>query len=388
HLQRCGATLRRVSTGLEQPGWQRGGGDQHVLYFLVVRHHHQVVLTAQARLRVAAECGVSWVDVVVVDPHTTCLNVTARAVCGVLATGPHAAAKAEVGVIRNLDGFVVFLEGCHGKDWAEDLVAGDLHVIGAGEDGWLNVVTVFQTINLVDTTTDKGFCTFCWADLQVGLDLVHLLHGSLRTHHGFSIQWVANLDGLHALNRQLQEVFCNVLMNQCTRWTCTNRTLDQCEHGEALNTLLQEVINFIHDVLEEDRWGLTAQLQGHWNDALGGALVNHLADWGGTGERNLLDALIRGQRRTGFLTQAVDDVENTRWHNILNLFHQVQDGRWGLLCWLHDDAVTRCQCWRNLPGCHEDWEVPWNDLTHHAEWLVKVVRHGVFINLGQATFLG
>ena len=114
-------------------------------------------------------------------------------------------------------------------------------------------------------------------------------------------------------------------MNQRTRWTGTDLALVQSEHRKALNTLLQEVIIFIHDVLEEDRWGLTAQLQGHWNDALGGALVNHLADWGGTGKRNLLDTLIRGQRRTGFLTQAVDDVENTRWHNILNLFHQVQD---------------------------------------------------------------
>src|SRR5699024_3581090 len=154
----------------------------------------------KAGFLIATKSGVRWVDVVVVDPHATSLDVTAGTVCGVLATGPDTATKTKVGVIGNLDGFVVVLERCHCQDWAEDLIAEDLHVIATAEDGWLNVVAVFQAIKLVDATTDKRFCTFCWANLQVGLNLFHLLHGSLRTHHGFSIQWVTNLDSLHALN--------------------------------------------------------------------------------------------------------------------------------------------------------------------------------------------
>ena len=161
----------------------------------------------------------------------------------------------------------------------------------------------------------------------------------------------------------------------------------QREHRKALNTLLKEVIIFIHDVLEEDRRGLTAQLQSHRNDALCGVLIDHLADWSRAGKRNLLDALMRGQRRTSFIAEAIDDIENARWQHISDLFDHVQNRCWSLLSWLQHNAVTRGQGWGNLPRRHEDREVPRNNLPHHAKWLIEVIRHCIFINLRQATFL-
>src|SRR5699024_1465162 len=98
---------------LEQTSWLLRVGNQHVLGLLIVRHHHQVVLTTQTGLLVAAESGVSWVDVVVVHPHASSLDVAARPIRGVLAASPQTAAKTEVGVISNLDGFVIVLEGCY-----------------------------------------------------------------------------------------------------------------------------------------------------------------------------------------------------------------------------------------------------------------------------------
>src|SRR5699024_11525532 len=73
--------------------------------------------------------------VVVVNPHATCLDIAASAVCGVLSTCPHTSAQAIVGVIGNLDGLVVVLKGCYCQDWSKDLILEDLHVIGATEDG-------------------------------------------------------------------------------------------------------------------------------------------------------------------------------------------------------------------------------------------------------------
>src|SRR5699024_7368869 len=148
---------------LEQAVWLLRVGDQHVLGLLVVRHHHQVVFAAQTGFLVTTKRGVSWVVVLVVNPHATCLDIAASAVCGVLSTCPHTSAQAIVGVIGNLDGLVVVLKGCYCQDWSKDLILEDLHVIGATEDGGLDVVAVFESFDLVDSTTDECLRAFFWA---------------------------------------------------------------------------------------------------------------------------------------------------------------------------------------------------------------------------------
>src|SRR5699024_6766280 len=155
------------------------------------------------------------------------------------------------------------------QDWSKDLILEDLHVIGATEDGGLDVVAVFESFDLVDSTTDECLRAFFWAGLEVRGDLIHLLDRCLRTHHGLSIERVANLDGLDALDGEFQEVFGDVFVNQRAGSTGTDFALVQREHRKALDALFQEVVIFVHDVLEEDRWRLTTQLQGHWDDALG-----------------------------------------------------------------------------------------------------------------------
>lgn len=42
---------------------------------------------------------------------------------------------------------------------------------------------------------------------------------------------------------------------------------------------------------------------------------------------------------------------------------------------------------RQLPGRHEDREVPGDDLGHHSERLMEVIRHRVVVDLAQRTFL-
>ena len=170
-------------------------------------------------------------------------------------------------------------------------------------------------------------------------------------------------------------------MDQCARWTGTHLALVEREHGKPFEAFVQEFVVFVHDVWEEHRRRLSAQFQGDWDDFFCRSLVDHLADGCGTGERDLRDAIRRRQCHTGFVAESVDDVEHTRWQQIRDLFHQVQDRDWGLFCGFQDDGVTAGQRRGKLPGCHQDWEVPRNDLADDAEWLVEVIRDGIIVDL-------
>ena len=150
--------------------------------------------------------------------------------------------------------------------------------------------------------TDEGLRAFLRADLQVLLNLVHLLLGSLRAHHGFRIKWVTDFDLLHALNGQLQEFIRNVLVHQGAGWTGADFALVEGEHNEAFNALFQVGIIFIHDVFKEDRWGFTTQFQGDGDDLVCGGFVDDLAHWSRAGEGNLGNAVRAGECRAGLLT--------------------------------------------------------------------------------------
>src|SRR5699024_3129707 len=144
--------------------------------------------------------GVSWVVVVVVNPHATCLDIAASAICGVLSTCPHTSAQAIVGVIGHLDGLVVVLKGCYCQDWCEASMLADLHVIGATAAAVRDVVAVFESVDVVHSTAEECLRAFFWAGLEVRRDLIHLINRCLLTQRGLSIERVANLDGLAALD--------------------------------------------------------------------------------------------------------------------------------------------------------------------------------------------
>ena len=143
----------------------------------------------------------------------------------------------------------------------------------------------------------------------------------------------------------------------------------------------------IEDVFEVDVGGLAAQLYGRGNDVLGGTLQNVRTHWSGTGEGDLGDALAGSQRLTGFGTKAVDDVQHTRRQQVLNGFHQLQNGPGGLLGRLEDDAVACRQGRCNFPRRHQQREVPGNDLADNTQRFMEVVGHGVFVDLADGAFL-
>lgn len=364
-----------------------GVGHQHVLGLLVVGQHHEVVLTADAGLLVAAKRAVRWVDVVVVDPHAARLNLAARAVAGVLVARPDTGAEAEVCVICNLDGFLEGLERSHREHRAEDFFTEDAHVVGALEHGWLDVVAVLEAFDLVHVAADEGLRALLRADFQVLGNLFHLFLGGLRAHHGLGVERVADLDLLDALDSQLEELVRDVFVDERTRWAGTHLALVERKHNEAFDTLLEVGVILVHDVREEDGRGLAAQLEGDGDDLVSCGLVDDLAHWGGAGERNLGNAIGAGQGRSGLLTNAVDNVEHALGEKVTDDIDEQKNGRRGLLGWLHDDGIAGGQGRRDLPSGHEQREVPRNDLPHDAKRLVEVISHGVLVDLRKAAFL-
>ena len=112
------------------------------------------------------------------------------------------------------------------------------------------------------------------------------------------------------------------------------------------------------------------------------------ADRGGTGEGDLGDALAGGQGLAGLPAEALDDVEHARRQQVADEFQQHADAQRGLLGRLEHHAVAGGQRRGQLPGGHQQREVPRDDLPDHAQRLVDVVGHGAVVDLGGGAFLG
>ena len=93
------------------------------------------------------------------------------------------------------------------------------------------------------------------------------------------------------------------------------------------------------------------------------------------------------QRLAGLDAEAVDDVEHAGRQEVGDQLHQHQDAERRLLGRLEHDAVAGGERRRQLPGRHQQREVPGNDLADDAERLVEVIGDGVVVDLGDAAFL-
>ncbi len=160
------------------------------------------------------------------------------------------------------------------------------------------------------------------------------------------------------------------------------------EQHQTFDGFVQEAVVFVHHVFKEDVGGLAAQFQRGGNQVVGSGLGNHAACGGGAGEGDFGDALAGCQRHTGFAAIAVDDVEHTSRQQIGNQIHQNQNADGGVFSGFEHHTVTSAQGGGQFPCRHQDGEVPRNDLTDHAQWLVNVVGHGVLVDLADAAFLG
>ena len=87
---------------------------------------------------------------------------------------------------------------------------------------------------------------------------------------------------------------------------------------------------------------------------------------------------MRCKRGTGGLAETGDNVDDTWWEaGLLDKSGSNEGAEWGLFSGLDDNSVTASDGWANLPCPHEQWEVPWDDLSAHTNGLALDVVEGI-----------
>ena len=224
---------------------------------------------------------------------------------------------------------------------------------------------------------------FLLAEFEVGHDLGHLHLRGLCAHHRFGIERVALLDGLDALQGTFHELVVDRFLNQRARRAGAHLALVEGKQHQAFDGFVEEVVVGISDVFEEDVGALAAQFQRGRNQVVGRGLRDDAAGGGGAGERDLGDALAGGQRHAGFAAVAVDDVEHARRQQVGNQFGHHQDADRRRFGGLEHHAVAGGDGRSQLPGRHQDREVPRDDLPDHAQRFMEMVGDGVLVDLAQ-----
>ena len=219
-----------------------------------------MIFPPDSGLLVATERGVRRVEVIAVGPHPTGLDATAHPVGDVHIAAPHARAQPVQRVVGDGQGVGRVLERGHRQHRPEDFFLEQTHPVIALKHGRLNVVTVLQlSAQFGALSAGQAFRAFLTADVEIAEDLVHLLGGGLRAHHGVGVERMPLLDGFHPLDRPIHEPVIAGLLNQRPRRTGADFTLVEGKHGEAFQGLVEEVVVLGADIGEEHVGRFAAQ---------------------------------------------------------------------------------------------------------------------------------
>lgn len=275
-----------------------------------------------------------------------------------------------VGVVAEGNDLIGILELGQGDDGAEDLLLHDLHVLAdIGEDGGLDEVALVA----VALATSNDGSTLVLAGLDVAHDAVELQLRNLGALEGLLVEGVANLVLLGAGLESSHELVVDALLDVHTRTGAAALAV------VVVDTKVDPVDGLLNvGVVEDNVGGLAAQLQGNLLQVgASSGLHDGAADSGGASEGDLVDAHVRGDGGTSDLAEASDNVQDTSGEaGLLDEGSKSQGRQRGLLSGLEDNGVAGGQGGANLPGKHQQGEVPWDDLAADTNSLgAGVVEH-------------
>ena len=322
------------------------------------------LLTADTRLFVTTERRGVIENVVSVDPDGTGAERAGDAVDGVDVLGKDTGGESVVGVVATLDDVGLVLEFGHGHDGAEDFLLENLGGIrDIGEDGGLDV----EALVVLAVTATGEFETLVLARLDVTHNALELHGVNLGTLIS-AVEGVTDLAGLGLRNNLLKELVVHVLMHEDARGGAA--ALAVVEEQSEVNL----VDGFVEiDVGENDRGGLATELEGARLHA--DNLLDLHGGGDGTGEGELVDARVLGQRLASLGSPAGADVHDAlRETGINEDLTKLESGHGGLLGGLEDDGAPGGKSGSELPGGHQEREIPGNNLTDDTDGLLEGVR--------------
>lgn len=349
--------------------------DTHRLDLCVVGQSVLAEFSANTGLLEATEGHLVGDHVVAVDPHGTGLEGVGDTDGGVEVGGVHGSGETVGGLVTSLDDLFLGLELGDGAHGAEDLFLHDLHVLAdTGEDGGLDEVSLLT----VSLTTGLELGTRLLAGLDVVHDSVVLELADLGTLEGVGGEWVTDHVLLRSLSEGLDELVVHARLHvDAGSGTAALTVVEKDTEVDPRDGVLDV------GVVEHNVGRLATELEGDLLEVgLGRGLENGSADNGGTSEGNLVDVHVRGDGGTSRLAETGEDVDHTSGDpGLLAKSGGVQTRERGLLGGFQDNDVTSGKRRADLPGPHEQGEVPWDDLTTHTDGLVSGVVEGLGVGV-------
>lgn len=292
-----------------------------------------------------------------VNPDGTGLEGVADTDSRVEVVGVDGGGEAIGAIVGEVDDLLLGLELGHGADGAEDLLAHDLHVRGhAAEDGGLDEVALVAVA--AAARLERGAVLL--AVLDVAHDPVVLQLADLRALEGLLVEGVA--DGVGGCPRLegREELVVDPLLHIDARAGAAALAVvvvdAEVDPGDGLLDI---------GIVEDDVGRLASKFKRHLLQVgRSGSLHDGTADDGGAGEGDLIDVHVRGDGGASNPAEARDNVEHTGMETgLLNKVGKYEGGQGRLLGGLQNDGVARSKSRRDLPGQHQQWEVPWDNLT-------------------------
>ena len=125
---------------------------------------------------------------------------------------------------------------------------------------------------------------------------------------------------------------------------------------------------------EDDGRALAAELEGDFLQVSGGGFDDQAADFGRAGEGDLVDERMRGERGSGAFAESGEDVDDALGEaGFVDELGEAEAGHRGLLGELEDDGAAGGEGGAELPGGHQQGEVPRDDLGGDADGFAQGV---------------
>ena len=258
-----------------EAGWLSREIDEDVLHLRVVLKDDFVRLAADAGLLVAAERRALRDLVVGVDPDAARLDGVGDTESTVDILCPDRAAEAVIAVIGHLDHFFFCLEFDDDSDGAEDLFAGNAHIVRSiGDECRLHEDAVLErTVSCPFTAAGDGR-TFFFGEFDIGEDLIELRFIDRRAELRVFLPRQADLDFIEAVDEFGYEFVIDILLNENARTSAADLSL--IEEDAELGTIISL---FEVAVREEDVRGFAAELERGRDEFFGRSFGNGKTDF-------------------------------------------------------------------------------------------------------------
>lgn len=326
-------------------------------------------LSSDTRRLESSEGNSSVKLVVAVDPDGSGVDLVGDSNGSGDISGEDSRSETVLGLVGESDDLGLVLELGNDDDGSEDLLLEDgVLRVDVREDGGLDVVS----LSSVSLSTGKEGSSLLLSGLDVSHDSVVLNLRDLGSLESSLVEGVTESKGLDLGKVLLHELLVDTLLNEDSGSSTASLSVVE-EDSEA--SPRDGLINV--RIVEDDVGRLSSELE---SDVLevgrSSGLHDVSTDESRSSESDLQDLHVGSDGVSDGQSVTVDDVENTLGKTgFEGESGDSESSERSHLGGLEDDTVSSSKGGSELPGEHENGEVPGNDLSNNTDGLVSGVSH-------------